>query len=88
MKMTRECELRDYLTARIAKACKKNLCEESGYLKLLVKDIGVKGGRKQDRCFCCTLSFIIYICFFCSDVNALIEELRSVIMGAYGAVER
>ena len=86
MREINECELRSYLAERIAKACRKNQVDSVSVRRLL-KETVRNGSANRDRCHCCTLLFIVYLCFLCEDVSALIEDLRGVIGNAYHDVE-
>ena len=38
---------------------------------------------EHGKSLCCTLTFIIYLCFFCENVDALIQDLRAIIRNSY-----
>lgn len=43
----------------------------------------MKNEGRMENCACCMLSFVLYLCFFCKDVNGLIAELRNDLSGLY-----
>ena len=80
MKCSHPCALCLYMTKRIDKA----LEEMNLPLSLFA------GGRtekvraaEQELEFCCALSFIVYLVFFCKDAGALILDLRELLQEAY-----
>ncbi len=80
MKNSCKCTLRDYLTRCITNDCKPEKLAQTDFHEKLLMDMR---SREHGKGLCCTLRFIIYLCFFCSDVNKLIADLREIILRIY-----
>ena len=81
---TENCELKMYVENCIKRACRDNADQQkrkSKYMLEVFKKYSALG-----RCECCTLAFIIYICFFCKNVDALIGELREILSKDFESV--
>ena len=38
---------------------------------------------EHGKSLCCTFTFILYLVLFCKDVDALIQDLRKIIIDSY-----
>lgn len=84
MKKSCKCALHDYLTDCITNDCKHEKSAQTSFHRKLLADLRSPSSGKHGEGLCCTLRFIIYLCFFCSDVNKLISDLREIILRIYG----
>ena len=72
------CEFQRCLSSKIEEACREHsdiYQDKMKYLLDTVREYGAIG-----NCNCCTLEFIIYICFFCKDANGLVNDLRNILL--------
>lgn len=74
------CALRDYLTDRLAKARKQEKLTQAKFSEKLMMDTRSYASLEHGESLCCTLTFIIYLCFFCRDTDGLIQDLRKIIL--------
>ena len=74
------CFFRDRLEVQIQKAIKESKTTDPKAYKQLVLDARSISNLEKSSSFCCTLMFIAYICFCCTDVPGLIRELRPIFL--------
>ena len=79
MKQFCKCALRDYLTECVAKPCKESNSHQAELYEKLMMDSPSKEPPKHGENLCCLHLFIIYLCFFCDDVNGLVNDLRKIL---------
>ena len=80
MKTTCRCALRDYLTNRLIESRKNNGLTQAKFSEILMIDTRSYAALEHGESLCCTLTFIIYICFICEDVNKLVDDLRNILI--------
>ena len=83
MKYQCKCSLRDYLSKRLARARKEAGMTQSRFSELLMMDTRSYADLEHAQSFCCTLTFILYLCFCCKDVEGLVEDLRRIVLDVY-----
>ena len=83
MKYQCKCSLRDYLSQRLAKARKEAGMTQSRFSELLMMDTRSYVDLEHAQSFCCTLTFILYLCFCCEDVVGLVDDLRRIVQEVY-----
>lgn len=77
-----KCALRNYLSKSFAQARKDAHLTQAKFSEYFMMDTRSYADLEHAHSLCCTLTFIIYLCFFCKDVNALIQDLRNIILDA------
>lgn len=82
MKNSCKCALRDYMTNCLAKTRKSEKLTQAKFSENLMMDTRSYASLEHGKSLCCTLTFIIYLCFFCKDVEALVQDLRDIILDA------
>ena len=77
------CSLRDYLSQRLDKALSdgSSACPENTELSLMGAAACNELLCAKDCC--CTLAFMLYLCFCCKDVNGLVADLRKNVLDVY-----
>ena len=83
MKYQCKCSLRTYISQRLAKARKEAGMTQSKFSELLMMDTRSYVALEHSRNFCCTLTFILYLCFCCNDVEGLVNDLRQIVLDVY-----
>lgn len=83
MKYQCKCSLRDYLSQRLAKARKEAGLTQAKFSKLLMMDTRSYADLEHAQSLCCTLTFILYLCFCCKDVEGLVAELRKIVLDVF-----
>ena len=83
MKYQCKCSLRDYLSQRLAKARKEAGMTQSRFSELLMMDTRSYADLEHAQSCCCTLTFILYLCFCCKDVDGLVDDLRRIVLDGY-----
>ena len=83
MKHTCKCALRSYMTRCLSDARKEANLTQARFSEKLMMDTRSYSDLEHGKSLCCTLTFIIYLVFFCKDVDALIRDLREIIIDAY-----
>ena len=79
MKTTFRCALRDYLTNKLIESRKNNRLTQAKFSEILMIDTRSYAALEHGESLCCTLTFIIYMCFICEDVNKLVDDLRNIL---------
>ncbi len=82
MKNGCKCALRTYLTDCLAKTRKCEKLTQAKFSEKLMMDTRSYASLEHGKSLCCTLTFILYLCFFCKDVDALVQDLRHIILEA------
>ena len=77
-----KCDLRDYMADCLAKARKHERLFQAKFSERLMMDVRSYASLEHGESLCCTLTFIIYLCFFCKDVDALVRDLRNILLKA------
>lgn len=80
MKDSCKCALRFYLTNCFAKTRKFEKLTQAKFSEKLMMDTRSYASLEHGKSLCCTLTFIIYLCFFCKDVDALVQDLRQILL--------
>ena len=82
MKHLCRCELPDYMADILFKVRKREQFTQAKFSEKLMMDVRSYASLEHSESLCCTLTFIIYLCFFCKDVDALVCDLRSILLKA------
>ena len=82
MKNICKCALRSYMTKCLFKTHMREKLTQATFSEKLMMDTRSCIALEHGENLCCTLTFIIFLCFFCSDVDALIQDLRKIILAA------
>ena len=82
MKNICKCALRTYLTDCLSNTRKREKLTQAKFSEKLMMDTRSYASLEHGKSLCCTLTFIIYLCFFCKDVDSLVLDLRHIILDA------
>ena len=82
MKQLCKCALRDYLADVLSKARKDGKLTQAKFAEKLMMDTRSYSDLEHGESLCCTLTFILYLVFFCKDVECLIRDLRQILLDA------
>lgn len=74
--------LRDYMTSRFAQARKNSGLTQARFSEKLMMDTRSYVALEHGDSLCCTLTFMLYLCFLCEDVDGLVDDLRNIILTA------
>ena len=80
MKKSCKCALRDYLTKCLVDTRKREKLTQARFSEKLMMDTRSYSSLEHGESLCCTLTFILYLCFFCTDVDVLISDLREIVL--------
>ena len=83
MKRTCKSAIRSYMTRRLTDARKQSHLTQARFSEKLMMDTRSYADLEHGKSLCCTLTFIIYLCFFCENVDALIQNPRKIIIDSY-----
>ena len=75
--------LRSYMARRLYEARKQAHLTQARFSERLMMDTRSYSDLEHGKNLCCTLTFIIYLVFFCNDVDSLIQDLRDIILNSY-----
>lgn len=83
--MKRICKsaLRSYMTRCLTDARKQSHLTQARFSEKLMMDTRSYANLEHGKSLCCTLTFINYLVFLCKDVDALIQDLRKIIIASY-----
>ena len=82
MKNFCKCALRDYMTDRLLKTRKSEKLTQAKFSEKLMMDTRSYVALEHGESLCCTLTFIIYLCIYCKDVDRFVHDLREIILKA------
>lgn len=82
MKQLCKYALRSYMSSRLAQARKNAGLSQAAFSTKLMMDIRSYAEIEHGKSFCSALTFILYLVFFCDDVENLIKDLRQIITDA------
>lgn len=80
MKSQCKCDLKDYMTDILFKARKSEKLTQAKFSEKLMMDVRSYASLEHGESLCCTLTFIIFLCFFCKDVDGLVRDLRTILL--------
>ena len=75
--------LLDYLSQRLDKALSdsSSACPTNAALSIMSSVACSELLHAKDHC--CTLAFLLYLCFCCKDVDAIVTDLRRIVLDVY-----
>ena len=79
MKKDFRAELRAYMTECLVNARKTEHMTQAEFSQMLKMDTRSYAALEHGENLCSTLTFMIYLCYFCKDVDELIFDLRMII---------
>ena len=79
MKQSCKCALREYMTNCLTQVRKDSGLTQAKFSEKLMMDTRSYAALEHGDSLCCTLTFILYLCYFCKDVDGLIADLRKII---------
>lgn len=80
MKNSCKCDLKDYMADVLFKTRKSEKLTQSQFSEKFMMDVRSYASLEHGESLCCTLTFIIFLCFFCKDVDGLVRDLRSILL--------
>lgn len=80
MKNSCKCALRDYMTQCLFETRKSEKLTQAKFSELLMMDTRSYASLEHGESLCCTFTFIMFLCFHCKNVDALIRDLRKIIL--------
>ena len=80
MKSDYKCALRQYMTECFQKTRREAGMTQEAFSEKLMMDIRSYASLEHGDHLCCTLTFIIYLCFHCADPEGMIRDLRRILM--------
>lgn len=83
MKDVCKCALRDYMTECLLTTRSNENMTQAQFSEKLMMDTRSYISLEHGKYLCCTLTFIIFICFFCNDIDGLIKDLRAIILRSF-----
>ena len=83
MKYQCKCCLRDDLSQRLAAARKEAGMTQAKFSEPLMIDTRSYVDLEHAQSFCCTLTFILFLCFCCKDVTGLVADLKQIVLDVY-----
>ena len=82
MKYTCKCELRTYMSQRFAETRKEQNLSQTKFSERLMMDPRSYADLEHGECLCCTLTFVLFLVFCCKNWDALLEDVKSLILKA------
>lgn len=79
MKNLCKCALKDYMSERLTSARKENRLTQEKFSEKLMLDTRSYISLEHGESLCCTLTFIIFLCFICKDPDTLVKDLRELL---------
>lgn len=79
MKQTYKCLLREYLTRCFQETRKEYGFTQEVFSEKLMMDIRSYASLEHGEHMCCTLTLIIYLCFFCKNPESVIQDFRTIL---------
>lgn len=83
MKRQCKCSMCNYLSQCLARTRQEVGLTHSKSSELLVMDNHSYADLNHTPNSCCMLSFVLYLCFCCKDINGLVRDLKQLILDVY-----
>lgn len=83
MKHQYKCSMCNYLSQCLVRTRQEAGLTQSKFSKFLVTDTRSYADLNHTPNSCCMLSFILYLCFYCKDINGLVRNLKQLILDVY-----
>ena len=82
MKNTCKCALRTYMSQRLAETRREQNLSQTKFSERLMIDTRSYVELEHGECLCCTLTFVLFLMFCCKDRNAILEDMKALILKA------
>ena len=82
MKNTCKCALRTYMSQRLAETRREQNPSQAKFSERLMIDTRSYVDLEHGECLCCTLTFVLFLVFCCTDRDALLEDMKALILKA------
>lgn len=80
MKNYCKCAIKDYMSKYLLATRKYNNLTQDKFSEKLMIDTRSYVSLEHGESLCCTLTFIIFLCFHCKDVEGFVRDLREIII--------
>lgn len=80
MKNSCKCDLKDYMSDVLFRTRKNEKFTQSQFSEKFMMDVRSYASLEHGENLCCTLTFIIFLCFFCKNVDGLVRDLRNILL--------
>ncbi len=82
MKNICKCALRTYMSQRLAQTRHEQHLSQARFSERLMIDARSYADLEHGECLCCTLTFVLFLLFCCKDKDALLEDMKVLILKA------
>ena len=82
MKNTCKCALRTYMSQRLAETRREQKLSQAKFSERLMVDALSYADLEHGECLCCTLTFVLFLLFCCKDRDALLLDMKVIILKA------
>lgn len=82
MKNACKTALKSYMSKRFIAARRNSDLTQAKFSEKLMMDTRSYSDLEHGYSLCCTLTFILYLCYFCDDIDTLREDLRKILVDA------
>ncbi|MBE6966784.1 MAG: hypothetical protein E7441_12235 [Ruminococcaceae bacterium] len=79
MKSLYKCVLKEYLTECFTNTRRESGLTQQAFSEKLMMDIRSYASLEHGENLCCTLTFILFLCFYCKDPETMIRDLRCIL---------
>lgn len=79
-----KCALRDYMSRCLAKTRHSEKLSQERFSEQLLIDTRSYADLERGEYLCCTLTFILFLVFHCDDVDAVLQDMKRIILDACG----
>ena len=82
MKNTCKCALRTYMSQCLAETRREQNFSQAKSSERLMVAARSYADLEQGECLCCTLTFVLFLLFCCKDRDALLLDMKAIILKA------
>ena len=82
MKNTCKCALRTYMSKCLAETRREQKLSQAKFSERLMVDARSYADLEHGECLCCTLTFVLFLLFCCKDRDALLLDMKVIILKA------
>lgn len=79
MKNLYKCAIRNYLTDCFLKTRREKGFTQEDFSRKLMMDTRSYAALEHGENLCCTLTFILFLCFHCKNPEKLIRDMKSIL---------
>ena len=82
MKNSCKCALRDYISHCLAQTRQAGQYSQEKFSELHMMNPRSYADPEHGQFLCCTLTFVLFLVFYCEDANVILQDMKRIILNA------